>query len=160
MGWLTRLLGRQSGPTTHTDDDFRLTLDGVWRPDHEDTHFGFAQDDEKQQVTASVLRAKAILDTPQMLAVALDLVAKRQSAFRSLSGSDVTFGQVTTAEREGGYDVAFTAADLTHGVQSYVLVCARPRRVVTLSYNKYTPLLSETAFLGRWAAIRAGFQVL
>jgi hypothetical protein len=160
VSWFRRLSSKSVSPTRYADDDFELVLDGEWQPDHEDTHVGFVQPHENQQVTAAAMRPKAPLDTPTLLAVALDLVAARQRAFRELSDDAMTFGDVSTEPRDGGFDVSFRAKNAERGVQSWVVVCARPQRIVTLSYNKYTPLLPDEEFDSRHQAIRSGLRIL
>jgi hypothetical protein len=145
MSWIGRLLGRAKD-TRYSDEDFELILPGAWHTDHEATHLGFVQGEENQQVTAATSRAKRTLDMPQ-------------EALRRLSGEDIVFSEVITEERDGGIDVTFAALDETHQVQVRVLVCARPNRLVTLSFNKYAPLVSADEFSRRASQVRAGLRV-
>jgi monoamine oxidase len=158
MKWLKGLVSSRPGPARHSDDDLVLSLDGEWRPDHEDTHLEFVSEKDAEQVTASALRAKAPLDLPTMLSAALRLLATRQEAFESAGGPGITFSEVETHYRDGGVDVAFIAEDAA-GLQARVVVCARPLRLVTLSYHKYAPLLTPAEFQRRYEAVRAGLQV-
>jgi len=56
-------------------------------------------------------------------------------------------------------DVSFVAADSAGHIQSRVWVLARPSRIVTLTYNRYPPLLSSVAFQQQADVIRAAITV-
>lgn len=157
MSWLKRLVG--GGPTELVTEDFALHLPEAWRPDHEDDHFGFVRQAANEQITLSVLLTREPLDKPTLLVAALDLVRARQEALRAVSQGRVTVGDVTTVDRGAGMDVTFMAADTTHGLQASVTVFARPRRLVTMSYNKYAPLLPEADFTARADGIRSSLTV-
>jgi hypothetical protein len=155
MSWFRR---GEPATTRYADEDFALALPGAWREDHEESHAGFVLDDESQQVTVAVLETSRVMDVEALTRVALDLAGKRQQALRDLGSATLSFGDMATQPAGEGVDVSFDASD-PRGIQTRVVVCARPRRIVTLSFNKYAPLLSEDEFRRRADAIRSGFRV-
>jgi hypothetical protein len=158
MGWRELIFGSRPRPRCVTDD-FAIDLDSTWIARHEDTHHGFARGEDAEQVTISARSAKRVLDQPTLLVAALDLVRIRQQAFQTISQGSITCSALETRNVDGGMDLSFVAADSAGHIQSRVWVLARPSRLVTLTYNRYPPLLSAAAFQQQADEIRAAVKV-
>ena len=158
MGWRDLIFGSRPRPACVTDD-FVVALDSSWVARHEDTHYGFARAGDAEQVTVSARRGERKLDQPSLLVAALDLVRIRQQAFQTISQGTITCSALETRNADGGMDVSFVAADSGGQIQSRVWILARPIRIVTLTYNRYPPLLSSAAFQQQADEIRAAVKV-
>jgi hypothetical protein len=148
-----------SGGTKCSTDDFELRLAGTWRPDHEPTHYGFVHEAEGEQVTVSALRTRERLEKPALLLAALRLVAIRQKAYLQMSGGAASFTEPQSTEVGEGIDVSFSVSNSAGQVQSRVWVLARPHRIVTVAFNRYSPLLGAADFDQRSSQVRAGLSV-
>lgn len=158
MGWRELIFGSRPR-TSCVTDDFVVALDSTWMARHEDTHYGFARGGDGEQVTISAQRAIRVLDQPTLLVGALDLVRIRQQAFQTISQGSITCSALETRNVDGGMDLSFVAADSEGHIQSRVWVLARPSRLVTLTYNRYPPLLSTAAFQQQAEEVRAAVTV-
>jgi hypothetical protein len=159
MRWLDRIFGLRQPIGGCTTDDFVVVLDASWTPQHQDTHYGFARNGDSEHVTISAQRAKRPLDQPTLLVAALDFVRIRQQAFQSISGGTTSFSELETSDAAGGMDLAFVVADAAEQIQSKVWVLARPNRIVTVSFNRYPPLLPTPAFLQLATDVRSAVTV-
>jgi hypothetical protein len=157
--WLDRIFGSRQPVGGCATADFTIALDASWSPQHQDTHYGFARNGDADHVTITAQRAKGPLDQPTLLVAALDLVRIRQQAFQSISGGTTTFSELETSHAGGGMDLAFVVADASEQIQSKVWVLARPNRIVTLSFNRYPPLLPTPAFLQLATELRSAVTV-
>jgi hypothetical protein len=158
MGWRDLIFGSRPRPACVTDD-FVVALDSSWVARQEDTHHGFARAGDAEQVTVSAQRTPRKLDQPSLLVAALDLVRIRQQALQTISEGTITCSALETRNTGGGMDVSFVAADSGGQIQCRIWVLARPSRIVTLSYNRYPPLLSAAAFQQQADEIRAAVTV-
>lgn len=158
MGWRDLFFGSRPRPG-YVTDDFVVALDSSWTARREDTHHGFARGGDAEQVTISAQGTKRMLDQPTLLVAALDLVRIRQQAFQTISQGTITCSALETRDADGGMDLSFVAADSGGQIQSRVWVLARPGRLVTLTYNRYPPLLSPAAFQQQADEIRAAVKV-
>ncbi len=158
MGFRERLFGSAAGSKC-TTDDFEVTLPVGWEAAHEPTHYGFVRQASGDQITLSAQRARQVLDKPTLLVAALDLVALRQNAFRSVSGGAASFTEPESTDVDDGMDITFGVVDASAQVQSRVWVLARPRRIVTLAFNHYSPLLEPAALQKRCSEIRAAVTI-
>lgn len=158
MGWRDLIFGSRPRPACVTDD-FVVALDSGWIPRHEDTHYGFARGGDAEQVTVSAQRAERMLDQPTLLVAALDLVRIRQQALHTISQGTISCSALEKRDADGGMDLSFVAADSGGQIQSRIWILARPSRIVTLSYNRYPPLLSPAAFQQQADEIRAAVKV-
>ena len=152
------LFGLRPRPACVTDD-FTMALDSSWVARHEETHYGFARDGDADQVTVSAHKNQRSLDQPTLLVAALDLVGIRQQAFQTISQGTIACSALEKRNAGGGVDVSFVAADSAGHIQCRVWVLARPGRIVTLTYNRYPPLLSSAAFQQQANIIRAAVTV-
>jgi hypothetical protein len=158
MRWRDLIFGSRPRPSCITDD-FTMALDSSWVARHEDTHYGFARDGDADQVTVSAHKNQRRLDQPTLLVAALDLVGIRQQAFQTISQGTIACSALEKRAAGGGMDVSFVAADSAGHIQCRVWVLARPARIVTLTYNRYPPLLSSAAFQQQADIIRAAVTV-
>jgi hypothetical protein len=78
---------------------------------------------------------------------------------KTISEGTITCTELETHNADGGMDIAFGAADAAGHIQCRIWVLARPSRIVTLSYNRYPPLLSAEAFLQTAREIRSALTV-
>jgi hypothetical protein len=158
VGFRERLFGSGGGSNCSTDD-FEIRLPKDWKPSHEPTHYGFVREQEGEQVTISAQRARARLDKPTLFVAALEVVAARQNAFRSLSGGKAAFSEPESTDVLDGMDVTFGITDTSAAVQGRVWVLARPHRIVTLTFLRYEPLVAPDVFLAKGAEIRGALEL-
>lgn len=85
MKWLKKIIGKNS----RLCEDFEIELGPEWEPQHEDTHFGWADEADGQQVIISVLRSRQPLDKPTFYIPAMQQIAMKQAAARQMSGDNV-----------------------------------------------------------------------
>jgi hypothetical protein len=140
MSWLKKILGKKER------SDFHVDLGPAWTAAHEDTHFCFNDEENLRQVTISVLLSKQNIEKPELFMAALDLLRMRRELIEGLSNGQAKISDPVNVDRDGGFDMTISAVDPVNEVQIKTTILARPLRTITVTFNKYSPFLSDEEF--------------
>jgi len=126
--------------------DFDFDPGAGWTSERDGQAYIFNDIQSMRQITIAVLNARSVLSDDELVQASRETLDIRKKIIRQLSSDRATFTDMGVTESEGGIDTSFSAVDPLNQVQIYCTVKARPLRVVTVSFNKYSPYLSDEDF--------------
>ena len=139
--------------------DFEIVLGPNWKRRFAELAFEWEDTDSMQEIVISALQSKETMESRSRMDTALRIMDIRKKAVSEIAEGKATFGKVERTENESTAEVVLRGVDPVYGMQIYISVIARPTRVVTLSYYKYKPLLSDEEFRAKSQDVRSLLKV-
>lgn len=142
-----------------TNADFEIFLGPNWK--QRDTKESFEWEDEEsmQEIVISVLTSKDPMDYQKISTTASKIMEIRKKSVVEISEGKANFDDVKISKDDASTEVEVFGVDPVYGMQIYITVVARQTRIVTLSYYKYKPLMTDQAFKAKSKELRAAMTV-
>jgi hypothetical protein len=129
-----------ASPVNIVTEYFEIELDESWKVEREGDSYVLNDEPNRRQVTIAVVIPKQSPDDPHLQELAREIVRIRRDAIRKISKGSAKITDVTSTKTPEGYELSFAATDPINQVKVRCITYARPRHLVTVSFNKYSPL--------------------
>ena len=146
-------------PVEIDSEDFKIALGPEWKMEREGESYVFNDENNLRQITIAVLRPREIASEPEIEHLGREATRIRQDAMRKLSNGKAQFSQIKSVKVGKGYDLTFSAVDQINGVKVRSMTFARSERIVTISFNKYSPFPSDEELDRQFADILAKIEL-
>jgi hypothetical protein len=146
-------------PLTVDNEDFQIEFGPEWKMEREGESYIFNDVKELRQITIAALRPIGAPTGAKIEELGREAILIRQEVLKELSEGKVTFSDIRSDKVRDGYDLRFSATDPLNGVKIRFTTFARPQRVVTVSFNKYSPFPSDEELDRQSASILARIKV-
>lgn len=139
--------------------DFEILLGPNWTRRENTESFEWEDSESMEEVVISVLNSKEPMDSLKISTMASEIMKIRKQSVVEISEGKAKFEDVKISKKDASTEAEVFGLDPVYEMQIYITVVARPTRIVSLSYYKYRPLMTDRAFKNKSKELRAAMTV-